>query len=99
MYELHVCSRKGEVLRQFALGDKQEVIVGRDESCDIRINAQSVSREHCSIEAEGDDLIVRDLGSKAGMKVNGSRVDKVRVEDGVEIEVGPAVLKFFDAGL
>ena len=98
MFELHVCSRKGDVLKAFALGDREEVIVGRDPTCDIQIRANSVSREHCSIESEGDDMFLRDLGSKAGCQVNGQKVDRIRLEDGVEIAVGPAVLKFFDAG-
>ena len=39
MMELHICNRSGAVLRSFALGDNVEVIVGRDETCDIRIAA------------------------------------------------------------
>ncbi|MGI9013617.1 MAG: FHA domain-containing protein [Phycisphaerales bacterium] len=99
MFELHVCSKKGALLKAFALGDRQEVIVGRDPSCDIQINSIAVSREHCAIESEGGDMFLRDLGSKSGVFVDGHKVDKVRLEDGVIISVGPAVLKFFDAGL
>jgi pSer/pThr/pTyr-binding forkhead associated (FHA) protein len=99
MFELHVCSRKGDLLRAYALGDRSEVIVGRDETCDIQINSQSISREHCAIEAENGEMFLRDLGSKAGCIVNGSKVERVRIQDGMEVQVGPAVLKFLDAGL
>lgn len=99
MYELQVCARNGKLLKAFALGDKQEVIVGRDETCDIQINAKSVSREHCAIDSDNGEMYIRDLGSKAGTYVDGKRVDRARLEDGVEIVVGPAVLRFIDAGL
>ena len=99
MMELHVCNRNGSVLRSFALGDAGEVIVGRDETCDIRIVAKSVSREHCAIEQRGDELVLRDLGSSGGTFVEGDRVDSIRVTDGLQANVGPAVLKFYDSGI
>lgn len=99
MMELHVCNRAGVLLRAFALGENKEVIVGRDETCDIRILAKSVSREHCAIEQDGEELVLRDLGSTGGTYLNGNRVEKVRLEDGMEINVGPAVLKFYESGI
>ena len=99
MMEMHVCNRAGAILKAFALGDNVEVIIGRDESCDVRINSRTVSREHCLIESSGEDLHLRDLGSSVGTFVGPDRVEDVRIEDGMEVTVGPAVLKFYDAGL
>lgn len=99
MMELHVCNRDGILLRAFALGENKEVIVGRDETCDVRIMAKSVSREHCAIEQDGDELVLRDLGSSGGTFLDGHKVDKVKLADGMEVAVGPAVLKFFDSGI
>ena len=99
MMELHVCNRAGVLLRAFALGESREVIVGRDETCDVRILSKSVSREHCAIEQDGDGLVLRDLGSSGGTYLNGNRVEKVKLSDGMEIGVGPAVLKFYDSGI
>ena len=100
MMELHICNRAGTLLRAFALGDsKQEVIVGRDETCDVRILAKSVSREHCSIEHDGAELFLRDLGSSGGTYLDGEKVERVRLQDGMEFNVGPAILKFYESGI
>lgn len=99
MMEVHVCNRRGALLRAFALGDSDEVIIGREASCDIRIKSPAVSREHCAIEREGDGLILRDLGSTAGVIVGGQKQDRVPLSDGVEITIGPVILKFYEGGL
>jgi pSer/pThr/pTyr-binding forkhead associated (FHA) protein len=99
MMEVHVCNGSGSLLRAFAIGDNAEVIVGRDDACDIRILARSVSREHCAIEREGEELVLRDLGSRVGTFVDGRRIDHVRLEDGMQVKVGPALLKFFEAAI
>jgi len=99
MLEIHICNQQGKLLRAFALGDTDEVIVGRDETCDIQIRAKSVSREHCTIEREGEDFVLRDLGSTSGTFLDGKRVDQVRLRDGIAVKVGPAVLKFFESGI
>jgi pSer/pThr/pTyr-binding forkhead associated (FHA) protein len=99
MMELHICNKKGQTLRAFALGDSSELIIGRDDSCDIKIQARSISREHCAIEAEGERLMLRDLGSTGGTFMGEQRIDQVQLQDGMEIQIGPAVLKFYDAGI
>ena len=96
MMEVHVCNRGGQLLRAFALGDSDELIVGRDESCDIRIEAINVSREHCAIERNGEGLVLRDLGSSGGTYCDGQRIDQVKVHDGMEVVVGPALLRFHE---
>ncbi len=99
MLEIHVCNQQGKLLRAFALGDSDEVLVGRDETCDIQIRAKSVSREHCTIEREGQDFVLRDLGSTGGTFLDGQRVDRVQLRHGIAVTVGPAVLKFFESGI
>jgi adenylate cyclase len=99
MMEVHICDKTGKMLRAFALGDNAEVIVGRESSCDIQILARSVSREHCAIERSGESFVLRDLGSSAGTFLNGERVEKVELQDGIEVTLGPALLKFYENGI
>lgn len=100
MLEVHVCAKNGALLRAFALGDADEVIVGRDDACDIRINAPSISREHCCIERdEKGTMFIRDLGSTTGTFTNGEKIERMPVKEGMSVEIGPAVLKFYDGEL
>ncbi|MHC5001813.1 MAG: FHA domain-containing protein [Planctomycetota bacterium] len=100
MMELHVCSQSGQLLRAFALGEvERELIIGREEHCDVQIASRSVSREHCAIERDEEGLLLRDLGSTCGTIIDGRRVDHVRVQSGLEVHVGPAVLRFRDGDL
>jgi pSer/pThr/pTyr-binding forkhead associated (FHA) protein len=49
-------------------------IVGRKEDCDVRVDHKSVSKQHCVIVKTDGLLLVRDLGSTNGTRVNGQRV-------------------------
>jgi len=101
MMELHICTRNGEkVLRKFALGDLDELIIGRDEECDIRIKSPIVSREHCTIEQNGNGgLVLTDCKSTGGTFVDEKKIESIRLEDGLEVVVGPALLRFYDSGI
>ena len=92
--EVHVCNKDGVLLRAYALGDGQEVMIGRDSHCDICIENSSVSRAHCVVERHGVGFVLRDLASTGGTYLGGDRLDEVRLTDGLEVTVGPAVLKF-----
>ncbi|MDP7188261.1 MAG: FHA domain-containing protein [Phycisphaerales bacterium] len=97
MLELHVISRKTEQLvGAFAIGDNAEILIGRDADCDVRISAASVSREHCIIEQVDGEYYLRDLDSSGGTLLNGEPIDDVRLEHGLEVEVGPTTLRFVD---
>ena len=99
MMEVHICNSDGVVLRAFALGDSEEVIIGRDRHCDIRIESSAVSREHCVIERQGQSLVLRDLDSTGGTFADGDRLGKVKLRDGLEVSVGPALLRFVEGAI
>jgi pSer/pThr/pTyr-binding forkhead associated (FHA) protein len=53
---------------------KDLTVVGRKEDCDIRLDHKSVSKMHCVIVKTDGMLMVRDLGSTNGTRVNGQRI-------------------------
>lgn len=66
-------------------------VVGREEECDLRIPAATVSREHCEIVVEeGEAPRVKDLASSNGTYVNGASIDDVELKPGDVLSIGPA---------
>jgi pSer/pThr/pTyr-binding forkhead associated (FHA) protein len=53
---------------------KDLTLVGRKEDCDLRLEHKSVSKMHCVLVKTEGLLILRDLGSTNGTRVNGKRV-------------------------
>jgi hypothetical protein len=68
--------------------DKPIMLFGRDAECDIRFDSRKISRRHCCLAHVGDQLIVRDLGSTNGIRVNGVRVLEGYLRSGDELTVG-----------
>ena len=76
--------------RDFPLG-KSKVVLGRINSCDLRIPLSSVSRQHCQIETRDARITVRDLGSSNGTFLNNDRVQEAALSAGDELVIGPVV--------
>ena len=53
---------------------KDMILVGRGEECDVRLEHKSVSKIHCVLVKTDGLMLVRDLGSTNGTRVNGTRV-------------------------
>ncbi len=53
---------------------KDLIVVGRKDECDVRLEHKSVSKMHCVIVKTDGLLLLRDLGSTNGTRVNGQRV-------------------------
>ncbi len=68
--------------------DKPILLLGRNPECDIQIDSRKVSRRHCCIAQIHDYLIVRDLGSTNGTRINGVRVVEGRMKAGDELTIG-----------
>jgi hypothetical protein len=71
----------------------QPLQIGRQADCQITVNDTNVSRRHAELRAEGDHVLVLDLGSLNGTKVNGRGVPPEKgttARIGDEISVGSA---------
>ncbi len=70
------------------------VLIGRHIDCDARIDHSKISRRHCCVAIAYDRIIVRDLGSRNGIRVNGRLIDEVRLQPGDEVAIGPILFRF-----
>jgi predicted component of type VI protein secretion system len=68
--------------------DKPILLLGRHPECDIQLNSRKISRRHCVIAQVNNYLVVRDLGSTNGIRVNGVRVLEGKLKSGDELTVG-----------
>ena len=67
--------------------DRAMIVVGRHPNCDTRLNSLRVSRHHCCMTRENDQVVVRDLGSTNGIRINGMRVETGRLRPGDELSI------------
>jgi DNA-binding winged helix-turn-helix (wHTH) protein len=67
---------------------EQELLLGRDETCDIVIADRQVSRFHARLSLADDGVLLEDLGSKNGTFHNGERIEEpVLLSDGDLVQV------------
>jgi pSer/pThr/pTyr-binding forkhead associated (FHA) protein len=68
--------------------DKPVMLLGRHEECDVQLSSAKVSRRHCVIAAVNSRLVIRDLGSTNGVRINGQRHDEGELHHGDELAIG-----------
>lgn len=67
--------------------DRTMVVVGRHPQCDARLDSLRVSRHHCCMTNDSGEVVVRDLGSTNGIRINGQRVEVGRLRPGDELSI------------
>jgi len=81
--------------RSHSLGGR--VVIGRGDSCEIRVEDPMVSAAHAEIVKAPDGTFqIRDLGSRRGTYVGSRKVNQAPLRDGDELMVGPVRLRFHD---
>jgi FhaA, N-terminal domain/FHA domain len=80
--------------KRVAVGE-ETVVIGRLPECALSVNDPNVSRRHAEVRPSGTEVVVVDLGSTNGTKVNGRRITgEQSLVDGDIISVGATHLRF-----
>jgi signal transduction histidine kinase/CheY-like chemotaxis protein len=70
--------------------------IGRDPDCDVWIPDTDVTRNHAVVErTPGDEFVLRDLGSRNGTRVNGTRVQERVLKIGDMVGVAASTVLMF----
>ena len=81
---------KGRIFRELPI----PVTIGREEGNLLRLNDERVSRFHAKVQFDNGEVIITDLDSTNGTRVNGNVVQIRRLRAGDKIHVGRSVLLF-----
>jgi pSer/pThr/pTyr-binding forkhead associated (FHA) protein len=73
---------------------RDEITIGRKEGNTIRLTERNVSRKHARIVKSNGSVVVEDLDSYNGVKVNGTRIQgRVPVNESDRIQIGDYLLE------
>jgi pSer/pThr/pTyr-binding forkhead associated (FHA) protein len=81
---------KGKVFRELPT----PVTIGREEGNVLRLNDERVSRFHAKIQFDNGEIILTDLESTNGTRVNGNVVQIRRLRPGDRVGIGRSLLLF-----
>ena len=90
-----ILTHQRKTLRRIPL-HKQQIVIGRNELCDVHISHDWISRRHASLIRKDGTAIVIDLKSRNGTFVNGQRVARQVLANDDVISLGDHRLKFID---
>ena len=71
-----------------------EILLGRDEACDIHLTDRTASRQHSRIVRDGDAFVLEDLESSNGTLLNAQPCSSSKLSKGDKIKIGQTVLLF-----
>jgi pSer/pThr/pTyr-binding forkhead associated (FHA) protein len=73
---------------------RDNMILGRGEKCDITLDDETVSRQHARLSVIAGKILIEDLGSRNGTRVNHRIIGRAWLKPGDKIRLGESELLF-----
>src|SRR5436305_720452 len=68
---------------------RDEITIGRQDGNPIRLTGRNVSRRHARLIKDNGNVLIEDLGSYNGVRVNGEKIaGRLRIKEGDLVEIG-----------
>ncbi len=74
--------------------DGRSISIGRGPHNDIRLERASVSREHARVTSTVDGILIEDLSSRNGIRINGERVARRSLHSGDIVMIGQVKFRY-----
>ena len=87
-----------QLLMSLNFGSKSELIVGRDDRSDIKIDGLQISNRHAKLLRNNSGIFIEDTNSTNGVYVNGSRVTRQAISSEDTANIGSFQIKVDAAG-
>jgi signal transduction histidine kinase len=89
---------RGELPEKIRFLKPRPYAIGRARHNDIALNEPSISKLHARIDYQGGRFFVEDAGSMHGVYVNATKIRRVELVPGSQIQLGNVTLKFSPLG-
>jgi signal transduction histidine kinase len=89
---------RGELPEKIRFLKPRPYSLGRARHNDIALNEPSISKLHARIDYQGGRFFIEDAGSMHGVYVNATKIRRVELAPGAQIQLGNVTLKFSPLG-
>jgi len=89
---------RGELPEKIRFLKPRPYSIGRARHNDIALNEASISKLHARIDYQGGHFFIEDAGSMHGVYVNATKIKRVELTPGAQVQLGNVTLKFSPLG-
>lgn len=87
-----------QLLLTLSFGGKSELVIGRAEASDIKLDGLQISNRHARLLQTASGIIIEDLNSTNGVYVNGNRINRETITPDDAVQIGSFVVRVDMAG-
>lgn len=82
-----------QLLMSITFANKQELVIGRSDECDIKLDGLQISNRHARLLVTNAGIFVEDLNSTNGIYLNGQRIGRQNIGVDDSVQIGSFIIK------